>query len=200
MKRILSPLDGVCGFCVGLILLFGLPFPVLGVAPPEPGHRARLVPDASGKRFRLTWSSRPGRTYFMLYTRDLLQDWVWIPAVVSGNGETKSWAFDVAGGKGFWKLVSCDIPTTDPSVDDFDGDGVNNLAELLQGTHPLENFDRDHDGLSDDWETGAGMNPSDPADGNRMPGVLARFCRSGLMASAARLRLLRLLASDVLQR
>lgn len=164
MKHEYSPLIGVCRW-VGLCLLLCFLCAGGGAADPEPDHRASLEWDAAGNSCRLKWPALAGRTYFMQYTPDLLQDWIWIPAVVSGHGETKTWAFDVAGEKGFWRLVSSDIPTEDPPGDDFDGDGVSNLAELLQGTHPLENHDSDHDGFPDDWETGAGLDPSDSTDG-----------------------------------
>lgn len=164
MTQINSPLIGVCQWAV-LCLFLCCVCSDDGVAATEPDHRASLDWDAADKIYRLKWPALSGRTYFMQYTPDLIEDWIWIPAVVSGDGATKTWAFDVAGEKGFWRLVSSDIPTDDPSGDDFDGDGVSNLAELLQGTHPLENFDNDHDGFPDDWEAGAGLNPSDATDG-----------------------------------
>lgn len=200
MKRRCSPLVGVCQWA-GLCLFFCFRGAGGGALDPEPDCRASLDWDADKNVCHLKWPAVSGRTYFMQYTPDLLQDWIWIPAVISGHGETQSWAFDVSGEKGFWRLVSSDIPTNDPPGDDFDGDGVSNLAELLQGTHPLENFDNDHDGLPDDWETGAGLNSGNPSEGGGFSGVLSRLYwfvvkRFMIVCSG----FLRLLASKVFQR
>jgi len=53
------------------------------------------------------------------------------------------------------------------SEQDLVGEGVgdNGYGTLPQATRPA-GFDSDGDGMPDAWETGNGLNPSDPADGN----------------------------------
>ncbi|MHB1038156.1 MAG: protein-arginine deiminase family protein [Pirellulales bacterium] len=60
--------------------------------------------------------------------------------------------------------------------DDFDGDGLNNLAEFNHHTDPT-NADTDGDGASDSTETTQGSNPLNPSDGGQPPAsdMKARF-------------------------
>lgn len=68
------------------------------------------------------------------------------------------WGFTSTADKFFLRLRYSDIPTSDPFNADFDGDKVNNFAELANGTDPLKTSDADEDGLPDDWETARGLN------------------------------------------
>lgn len=56
---------------------------------------------------------------------------------------------------------------TDPSdaYKDYDGDGLNNLEEYLNGTDPL-NPDTDNDSMPDGWEVHYGLNPLNASDAN----------------------------------
>lgn len=54
------------------------------------------------------------------------------------------------------------------ALDDFDGDGLNNLGEFTYGADP-GNADTDGDGVNDGDEVAQGSNPADPGDGGQPP-------------------------------
>lgn len=111
----------------------------------------RLEYDATNEIWRFQWWGRAGRTYFIQHSEDLVL-WNWVPVIESGDDSVKEWGFTSNADRFFMRLRYTDIPTTDPENDDFDGDGVSNLAEIMQGTNPFAWQDTDDDGLPDDWE------------------------------------------------
>lgn len=54
------------------------------------------------------------------------------------------------------------------ALDDFDGDGLNNLGEFTYGADP-GNADTDGDGVNDGDEVAQGSDPTDPGDGGQPP-------------------------------
>lgn len=117
--------------------------------------------DDTNEIWRFQWWGRAGRTYFIQHTDDLHDGWTWLPLIESGDDDIKEWGFTTSGNRFFLRLRHTDIPTSDPEGDDFDGDGLSNLEELLLGTDPF-NPDSDGDGLSDLLELASGSNPVAP--------------------------------------
>jgi hypothetical protein len=111
----------------------------------------------------LRWYGHSGLTYFVQVSdpNDHLRKWVWAPIIETGNDEDISYEVDGTADKGFFRLWFTNEPTTDPDGDDFDGDGLSNLAEITtHQTNPLKS-DTDGDGLSDGWEVANSLDPND---------------------------------------
>jgi len=115
----------------------------------------KLEYDTTNEIWRFKWWGKAGRTYFIQHSEDLVL-WNWVPVVESGDDSVKEWGLTTTSDKFFMRLRHTDVPTTDPENDDFDSDGVPNLAEVMQGTNPFGWEDTDNngqgDGLPDDWE------------------------------------------------
>ena len=131
---------------------------------PDNTDDSRLEWDDTNEIFRFKWWSLAGHTYFIQHSEDLI-DWMWLPVIEPGDNSEKEWGFSSTGDRFFLRVQHTDIPTTDPEGDDFDGDGVSNLAELMQDTSPFSNLDTDSDGLADDREIQIGSAANDPASG-----------------------------------
>jgi hypothetical protein len=122
-----------------------------------------LEHDSENGIFRFKWFGKSGRTYFIQHSEDLMQPWLYVPIIESGDESVKEWGFTSTGDRFFLRLKYSDIPTTDPAGADFDGDGLSNLAEVQAGADPLDT-DSDDDGLPDGWEDSHGLNPMNAAD------------------------------------
>ena len=105
-------------------------------SPGEPNEGSHLEWDAANSIWRFSWWGVSGRTYFIQHSEDLAV-WSWVPIVEPGSDAVREWGFTTTGDRFFLRLVHTDIPTADPANDDFDGDGVPNLEEVLQNTNPL---------------------------------------------------------------
>lgn len=123
---------------------------------------SRLSYDSTNEIWRLKWWGKPGRTYFIQHSENLMEPWLWMPVIESGDDSIREWGFTTTGDKFFVRLRYTDIQTSDPENDDFDGDGVSNMQELLFGTDPF-NADTDGDGLSDLLELASGSDPAAPS-------------------------------------
>jgi len=124
-------------------------------------QNSELITVGSDKFLR--WYGHADRTYFIQVSdpHDHLRKWTWAPIIETGNDAEISYEVDGTADKGFFRLWFSDQPTTDPDGDDFDGDGLSNLAEVtLHQTNPL-NSDTDGDGLLDGWEVANSLNPND---------------------------------------
>lgn len=103
----------------------------------------------------VSWQSVNGRTYF-LQLGDDLSIWEYAPAIEFGDGDILEWGFEATSNRFFARLKYTDEPTTNPDLEDFDGDGIPSLVEVaILGTDPLAfdlYVDTDGDGLSDPWE------------------------------------------------
>ncbi|NJR41393.1 MAG: hypothetical protein HC767_00780 [Akkermansiaceae bacterium] len=122
------------------LLIFALLFPsavmVFGQVPAQPFEINRVP----GGQVNLQWLGIYPRTYFLQQSTGLNQDWTYFPTVIeSGNGLPMGWSVMVSGTpKMFFRLHYTDVPTSDPAMMDFDGDGVASIYELqLLGTSPL---------------------------------------------------------------
>ncbi len=139
-------------------------------APYDLNEGSKVEWDTTNEIFRFKWWGRTGRTYFIQHSEDLMQSWLWMPIIESGDESIKEWGFTSTGERFFVRLKYSDIPTSDPELSDFDGDGVSNLDELQQGTDPLSALDLDGNGLPDDWEKRyfgqTGIDPEGDPDGD----------------------------------
>ena len=104
-------------------------------APVSPNPQLRISPNQSWK---LQWNGRENHTYFVQQSGDLA-DWSYLPVVKSGANAILSFGgeLDPGADTGFFRLVFTDQPGSNPYLDDFDGDGTGNWAEILAGTNPL---------------------------------------------------------------
>ncbi len=117
----------------------------------------------------LRWYGHANRTYFIQISdpNDHLRKWVWAPNIEVGHDQDISYEADGTSDKGFYRLWFSDQPTADPDGDDFDYDGLTNLAEVsTHQTNPLK-ADTDGDGMPDDWEIDNYLDPND--DGSINP-------------------------------
>ncbi len=164
-------------FLTALFLIAATLVPLVEAqTPDDPNEGSRLEWDAANSIWRFKWWGRPGRTYFIQHSDDL-HTWVWLPLVEPGNNAVREWGFTSTGNKFFLRLMYSDLASSDPENDDFDGDGVSNLAEVMQGTSPLRTADSDSDGLPDDWETTMGL---DPQSGSGSDGATGDADQDGL--------------------
>lgn len=108
----------------------------------------------NGSTGTLSWFGKSGRIYFILTTEDLLGDWEFVPVIETGNELPISWGFMPGANtkKAFFRLRYTDQFAFDALNEDFDGDSVTNMEELLQETNPFLAVDLDENGLADDWE------------------------------------------------
>jgi hypothetical protein len=118
----------------------------------DPNEGARLWVDHVNQTAWLDWWGKQGRTYFVQQSADLNTPWTWATNIELGQAALKQWGYQVPGDRLFARLKFSDIPTTNPALADFDGDGIGNKAELEQQSDPLAWVDTDGDGLPDDWE------------------------------------------------
>lgn len=137
-----------------LLLLGAIAFASSASAQSEgdPNEGSHITHDAFNGTFNFSWWGRPGNTYFIQHSDDLMT-WEYVPIIESGAGETIEWGFTSSANTFFLRLKYTDEPTNDPALADFDRDGVGNMDELEQGTDPFHLADSDSDGLPDDWET-----------------------------------------------
>lgn len=136
---------------------FALPVAALALAPPGTcwdGDKPSIVLDVPQADGTLSWEGKPGRTYFVQHSDDLLH-WLHQPEIWSGDGTALSAFFECSAPRLFLRLHATDAPTTDPATTDFDHDGLGSWTELDPegdfGTDPLHP-DTDRDGLPDGLE------------------------------------------------
>jgi hypothetical protein len=123
----------------------------------ESEENAHLVPATEPPgAWTLQWTGRTGRTYFVQHSHDL-HSWTYLNTIQHGEG-AKMLGTSSTGNKYFLRLRHTDIPCVDPATADFDGDGLNNAAELFWLCDPFL-ADSDSDGFNDGWEIMVGWDP-----------------------------------------
>lgn len=103
--------------------------------------------------FNADWEGVAARTYFMQFSINL-EDWHFAPFIDFGDGE-HSRGIESDAEKFFVRLHYGDFPGINSLDDamsaDFDGDGLNNLFEVMNGFNPYET-DSDNNGIPDGAE------------------------------------------------
>ncbi len=141
-----------------------------GQTPTDLNEGSKVEWDATNEIWRLKWWGQSGHTYFIQHSEDPREPWQWFPVIESGNDSVREWGFTTSGDRFFVRLRHTDIATSDPENDDFDGDGLSNMQELLLGTDPF-NADTDGDDLSDLLELASGANPAAPGQSGGSVGL-----------------------------
>lgn len=160
-----------------LLWMLSVVWPAQAQTAADLNEGLRVMPGTTAGDFTLTWWGRPGRTYFIQQSFDLME-WNWVPAVESGSGAVGGMNFACSEERQFWRLVHTDAPTGGNALTaDFDGDGISNADEVsaAYGTNPFLR-DSDWDGASDLAEAIAGTDSnssqSSPAASPPGPGPL----------------------------
>lgn len=116
--------------------------------------------------FAADWQGVAGRTYFLLWSTDLL-GWSYAPFMDFGDG-MHSRGLASSSPKGFVRLFTVDDEATTNLEEamnaDFDNDGLSNIYEVMYGFDPYEADgygagDADEDGSLTVHEAAAGRNP-----------------------------------------
>lgn len=116
--------------------------------------------------YQITWQGQTGRTYFVLYSEDLVH-WQYLPVIETGTGASIDYGFASTAPRCFVRLQCANMVAPDPYGADFDGDGVSNWVEIQRGMNPMvADLDSDNDGMPDAWEIAHHLNPNDKNDAN----------------------------------
>jgi hypothetical protein len=131
-----------------------------GVPDPKPTFERYGTDSETGLPiWRFDWSGTDGRTYFIQWSDDLVH-WQYFP-VIDFGATHDPFDSETDASKHFLRLRFTNIPTVNPALADFDGDGISNIDELeTYHTDPLDP-DSDHDGTNDGMDTA----PLDPETG-----------------------------------
>lgn len=137
----------------------GLP-PVRAQTATDLNEGVRVTSDPVTATQVLSWYGKPGRTYFVQQSYDLIE-WTYVPVVCDGVGSPDGLNFASTDSRQFWRLQYTDASKgiLSGADADFDGDGLTNQQELDGGTEVF-NADTDGDGYNDGLEQQWGSSPT----------------------------------------
>ncbi len=155
-----------------------------GVPDPHPTFEQHGIDTDSGLPiWRFDWTGTEGWTYFIQWSDDLVH-WHYLPVIDSGVVHDPIDSTTDAS-KHFLRSRFTNIPTSNPNLADFDGDGISNIDELTvyytdpfdpTNGNPLLAIDSDGDGLSDAAEALFGTSPLlADSDGDGYPDGVDEF-------------------------
>jgi len=139
--------------------------PQIGGATLEPKP---ILESLGTSSWRFDWTGAAGYTWFIQWSEDLVT-WHYFPVIEHGT-DFDYFEFSTNADKFFLRLKFTDIATTDPEGADFDGDGLSNLFEVMNGLDPFSDDtdgdlvldgseDEDLDGSVNTSEAVSGRNP-----------------------------------------
>ena len=105
----------------------------LNATPPQPVQEVYM--DEAGMH-HVRWQTFVDRSYAIQISTDMV-NWNYLPEIIAGDGEEACFCFETLGTDLFVRLNYADQTTIDPAVDDFDRDGVSNLAEVQSNQQPF---------------------------------------------------------------
>lgn len=108
-----------------------------GQSSGELNEGSRLVTGADLGSFQYSWWGRPGVTYFLQSSENLI-DWEFFRLIEPGDGEIAAWGFVTTADGLFLRLNYVEEVNADPWNTDHDNDLITSYDELLLGTNPLE--------------------------------------------------------------
>jgi hypothetical protein len=147
---------------IALVLLLGGSGPAPAQVPDDRAEGSRLTVDRNSGTCTLSWWGRSGKTYFVRCSEDLLH-WSYLPLAVPGADCEQRIVYPTQASRLFMELEIL----SDPFNTDFDGDGMPDGWELVNGLNPRLNdaaWDPDHDGLSNLEESALQCHPGRAAD------------------------------------
>jgi hypothetical protein len=159
-----------------LILPAAFLFALLASVSAQTAQPPATLAPAPLNTWDLSWLSVTGRTYFVQISNNLTL-WQYGPCIQLGDASVLGCGLTSSTVKFFARLRYTDAPTTNPDLEDFDGDGIPSIVEVaILGTDPLgfdPNVDTDGDGLRDSWEIYywgnlTAQNGAGDADGDRL--------------------------------
>jgi hypothetical protein len=114
----------------------------------------------ASSEFNVQCLTEPGRTYFFETSTDLVE-WKFTTAIRFGNGMLVGYCFPQLGERYYIRVQHAIpvLPGLDPETEDTDGDGIDNITEILQTLGSPASLDTDLDGLTDLQEQQSGTNP-----------------------------------------
>lgn len=150
------------------LLRIAFPLLVLLASPIARGNQEVTIEEGLLGYVNLNWTGVNDRTYFVQGSDDM-ETWFYFDIIEPGVASfAHSYGFSISGERLFFRLAYWDGVTADPYGDDFDNDGISNLAELISSeTDPLVADsngngtldgaeDSDADGVTDGGEATAG--------------------------------------------
>ncbi len=157
-------------FCAAVFALALTSMMAVAQTANGPNEGSALSRDPATGAYNFSWWGQAGRTYFLQQSEDLM-NWNYVPVIEPGAGQSIGWGFTSTAPKFFLRLKYTDVTTTDPFNDDFNGDGLSNWQNLMQGSDPLAPAQMDTNGLPINWElyyfghTGVDPNADEDGDG-----------------------------------
>jgi hypothetical protein len=118
-----------------------------------PSDRISLT-EGANETWNADWSGLYVRSYFFQWSWDL-ETWSYAPFIDFSDGLHRR-GFESTTARFFIRHHHTDLPTSDPGLEDFDGDGLGSLIEVkVLDTDPLDSdgwTDADGDGIHDALE------------------------------------------------
>lgn len=120
-----------------------------------------ITQDENTGEILVKWWAKDAFYYFLQETSDLANDpWAYFPYATIGDDGVKGIALMPSTDVMFFRIELTDDSQAPMLLGDYDGDSVNSIDELNQGTDPFVSINSDGDSLKDDFEMHLGSDPN----------------------------------------